>query len=429
MTLTDWSRRDVLTGAAASFAAFFAPWPARSQPAAEEWANWSGVVHWTPKRVERPASEAEVVEIVRRAARDGDVVRVAGTGHSCTPLCATPGVTVLLAAMRGIETADLAARSATVQAGTKLYELHEPLFQAGLALENLSDIDRQAIAGAIATSTHGTGQKHRTLSALVSGARLVTGRGDVIECSETERPDILRAVQVSLGAVGIVTSVRLAVAPAFRLHERTWIAPFEECFAALDRSIADNDHFEFFWVSDRDACLIKTLNPTDATEDFERFEDPDRMVGERVGWSGSIFPSLRNRRFNEIEYALPAEEGPGCLRELRELMLNKHKDITWPLEYRTVAADDIWLSQMYGRATVTISAHQAANLPYEPFFADVEAIFRNHRGRPHWGKMNHLAAKELRELYPRWADFLGVREELDPDGRFLNDYLRELLLG
>ena len=110
-------------------------------------------------------------------------------------------------------------------------------------------------------------------------------------------------------------------------------------------------------------------------------------------------------------------------------MVGKHKDVTWPLEYRTVAADEIWLSQMYGRATVTISAHQAANLPYEAFFADVEAIFRNHRGRPHWGKMHHLSAKELRELYPQWGDFLRVREELDPDARFLNDYLRDLLLS
>jgi FAD/FMN-containing dehydrogenase len=429
MPPTNLSRRDVVAGAAASFAAFFAPWPARGESAGGEWANWSGLVRWRPRRVERPKSEAEAVELVRRAARDGDVVRVAGTGHSCTPLCATSGVTVLLGGIRGVEAVDVAARSATVGAGAKLYELHDPLLRAGVALENLSDIDRQAVAGAIATSTHGTGRTHRTLSALVTGARLVTGRGDVLECSDTERPDVLRAVRVSLGALGIVTSVRLAVVPAFRLHERTWITSFDECFAALDRHLEDNDHFEFFWVSDRDACLMKTLNPTEEAEDFERFEDVDRLLGERVGWSGSIFPSLRNRRFNEIEYALPAEEGPGCLRELRELMLNKHKDVTWPLEYRTVAADDIWLSQMHGRATVTISAHQAAHLPHEAFFADVEAIFRNHRGRPHWGKAHRLAAKELRELYPGWNEFLRVRAELDPDGRFLNEYLQELLLG
>jgi FAD/FMN-containing dehydrogenase len=425
---TGLTRREAIAAATASFAAFFGRRPASAQER-EQWANWSRSVRWAPRRVERPSSVEEVVAAVRRAAGAGDVLRVTGTGHSFVPLCATDGSLALLTKMSGVESIDTERRRANVLAGTKLAALHEPLHAAGLAMETLPDIDRQALAGAIATDTHGTGREIGSLSALVTAVRLVDGRGRVVDCSADERPDILQAARVHLGVLGVLTHIEIRLVPAFRLLERSWIASFDECMAELDSNIAGHRHFEFFWVSDRDACLMKSLDPTDETEDRESFEDDQGLVGERVGWSGLIFASQRNRRFNEIEYSLPAERGPDCLGELRELMLGKHRDVTWPLEYRTVKGDDIWLSTSHGRPTVTISAHQAANLPYQPFFDDVEAVFRNHDGRPHWGKMHSLGAKQLSELYPRWNDFLKVREELDPEGRFLSPYTRELLLG
>jgi len=187
----------------------------------------------------------------------------------------------------------------------------------------------------------------------------------------------------------------------------------------LDDAIAGNRHFEFFWRPRRDVCSMKSLNPTDeAPSDL-----PDRE-GERIGHSHQIFPSVRNNKFNEIEFALPEENGLDCLKELRELMLNKHKDVVWPLEYRTLAADNILISPAQGRETIAISAHQANTLPHNPFFADVEAIFRNHRGRPHWGKMHTHTADELKLLYPKWEVFHAIRRQLDPNGRFLNDFLR-----
>ncbi len=395
---------------------------------AEEWANWSGSVHWKPRRVARPSSVDEVVQAVREATEHGESLRVAGTGHSFVPLCATPGTTLLLSQLSGIESLDRERREATVLAGTKLYQLHGPLREAGLAMETLPDIDRQTLAGAIATATHGTGRGLPSLSALVTGLRLVDGRGRVVECSRDQRPDLLAAAQVSLGALGVLTHVRLRLVPAFRLHERTWIAPFDECRQELAQRAANHRHFEFFWVSDRDACLMKTLDTTTETENREHFEDPDQLVGERVGDSGAIFPSLRNRRFNEIEYSLAEDQGPDCLVELRELMLTKHREVTWPIEYRTVAAEDAWLSQMHGRPSVTISLHQAAQLDHEPLFQDAEAIFRNHGGRPHWGKIHTLEAAALAPLYPRWSEFSRVRQELDPQGRFLTPYLRRLLV-
>jgi L-gulonolactone oxidase len=110
-------------------------------------------------------------------------------------------------------------------------------------------------------------------------------------------------------------------------------------------------------------------------------------------------------------------------------MRSRHSYVQWPIEYRTLRADDIALSPAYGRPTVTISLHQAADKPYREFFADAEAIFRNHRGRPHWGKIHTHSSRELEALYPQWGEFLALRARLDPHRRFQNRYLRALLEG
>jgi FAD/FMN-containing dehydrogenase len=248
---------------------------------------------------------------------------------------------------------------------------------------------------------------------------------------------VFRAAQVSLGALGVITHVRLALEPAFRLRERNWTAPFDACLPQLDSHIASNRHFEFFWFPDpsvfvqqklpKDLCGMKALNPTTEPRDFERWDDAAQTRGERVGWSDTIYASARDTAFNEIEFAVPAERGPECVRELRQLMLTKHKDALWPLEYRTVKPDDAFLSPDFGRPTVTISAHQAAERSYRAYFADVEAVFRNHRGRPHWGKLHTLTARELASLYPKWDEFQRVRKQLDPQGVFANVFLRRVL--
>lgn len=417
------TRREVLASAAALAALPATPLSAQTS---HEWKNWSGSVQCAPSEMARPTDVDGVLAAVRDAVSRGQHVRAVGSGHSFTPLGASDETLLVLARMRGIETIDSARRQATVLGGTKLYHLGKPLRQAGLAMKNLPDIDRQAVAGAIATGTHGTGKDLGNLSTHVVGLEMVSGEGELATCSLDKRPDLLRAGQVSLGALGIVTRITLQLEPTYRLHEKSWRASFEECFAGLERSIADNEHFEFFWVSGLDACLMKTLNKTDNPDDFEE-SNPDTFEGERIGHWDEIYPSERNTLFNEIEFSLPEEHGPDCLSELRELMMGKHKEVTWPLEYRSVAADDIPLSPHYGRASVTISAHEPARASYEGFFPDVEAIFRNHEGRPHWGKMHRLTAEDLEPLYPKWDEFRKARQELDPKGTFLTPYLRELL--
>jgi FAD/FMN-containing dehydrogenase len=398
--------------------------PVRS---AATWTNWSGAISSSPRRIVRPRDEDELAVAVAESARRGEVVRVAGSGHSFVPLCdASGGTLVSLENLSGVIAVDAAAGEATVWAGTRIFELGEPLRAAGFAMTTMGDIDRQAIAGAIATGTHGTGFAVQSIPNQVVGLRLVAGGGEVRELRlEGAGADVMRAARVSLGALGVMSQVRLRLVPAFRLHERTWFEAPDECMARLDERIHATRHFEFFWMPVKDACFMKTLQPTEREVD----PMPDRK-GERIDWSDRVFPSERNVKFNEIEFSMAAEHGPACFAELRALMLGRFKgEVEWPLEYRTVAPDDVHLSPAFGRWTVSISAHQGAELPHLPFFREVEAVFRAHGARPHWGKWHSHRAAELRALYPRWADFQRVRGAMDPAGTFLNDYLRGLFLG
>ena len=439
------TRRALLRGAAeaSAAAALSGGLAARAFAAAKppEWSNWSGSVRFTPADKAAPATLAEVRAAVKRAAAAGRSVRAIGSGHSFVPLCETSGLQLVTSRLRGIESIDAAKREAWILGGSKLYQIGEPLRRAGLALSTMPDIDRQALAGSVATGTHGTGREIGSLSSYVSGLRLVVASGDTLECSPERSPEIFRAAQVSLGALGVITHVRLALEPAFRLRERSWNVGFEACMAQLESHIASHRHFEFFWFPDpsafvrkptfppRDVCAMKSLQPTTEPKDFERWDDPDKLTGERVGWSDAIYASPRDTAFNEIEFSVPAEQGPSCVRELRQLMLTKHTNCLWPLEYRTVKPDEAYLSPEHGRATVAISAHQAAERPYRPFFDDVEAVFRNHQGRPHWGKLHQMGARQLAGLYPKWDDFARVRAQLDPKGVFLNPFLTRVLNG
>ncbi len=404
-------------------------------PTSHHWSNWSGNLQCSPKTVLRPNSEAALCAALQEAARDGHQIRVVGSGHSFVPLCTTDDLLISLDDLQGLIHASATDGTATFWAGTKLYAVGDPLWECGMAMANMGDIDRQSLGGAIGTGTHGTGPTLGNLSTQVVALRLVTVAGEIIDCSPTHESAIFQAAQVSLGALGIITRVTLRCRPAYQLHEQSWIAPFAACMATLDERIAASRHFEFFWVPGDDLCAMKVLQPTTdpapAVPTAPVIPSQGRLAryvgAPRTDRSYRIFPSERNLKFNETEFALPAANGPDCLREIRQLMQRRYPQVTWPIEYRTLAADDIPLSPAHGRATVTISVHQAAALPHQPFFAEVEAIFRNHRGRPHWGKIHTHGASALAALYPQWDSFQAVRRQLDPAGRLLNAHLQTVL--
>lgn len=389
-----------------------------------EWANWSGRITAQPARIVRPTDEADVVAAVRDAARDGLRVRSVGAAHSHAPLVPTDGVLIDAAAISGVVAVDRADGRARVRAGTRIADLGEPLRAAGAALRNQGDIDRQAIAGAVATGTHGTGPTLQNLTASVLGMRLVLHDGRVVECDRDTEPGLFRAGRLHLGAFGVVTELVLAVRDAYRLEEKMWLEPLDAVLERIDALTAATRHFEFFWMPGSERAACKSLRETDAPPRYPLAEE-----GRRLAWSDEVLANHRPDKHSEMEYSIPAASGPDCMRALRDRIARDFDGLAWPLEYRTLAPDDVWLSTAYERPTVTISVHQGVDAPDEPVFRACEEIFRAFDGRPHWGKVHYRSGEELASLHPRWHDWWRVRDQWDPPGRFLNDHLRGLRPG
>jgi FAD/FMN-containing dehydrogenase len=154
---------------------------------------------------------------------------------------------------------------------------------------------------------------------------------------------------------------------------------------------------------------------------------PDSAVPDaRVGRSYTIYPVVFEPNFHELEYFVPYERGPEAIAAMRELMLARQPLAVFPMEVRTVAAEAGWLSHSYERASVVISVSGQPGTDYEPYLREVDALLGAFDARVHWGKLHYLTREQLLERYPRAADFIALRRELDPDGVFLNDHLRPL---
>jgi len=427
------------------------------------WQNWSGWVTASPKTVLAPRSEEELAGLVRKG---GAPLRAAGAGHSFTPVAQTEGTLFSLGKMSGVERVDRQAARAWIKAGTSIRKLGPLLHEQGLGLINQGDIDAQSIAGAVGTGTHGTGAGLHSVSGAVTGFRLVTASGDVLTCSEHENAELFQAGRVSFGLFGIMSAIEMQCRPAYVLEETGGRMALDDLFANIGRLQGESRHFEFFWFPYADEAYVKLLNETDAAplpkervaEGEEAPSDaPFRAACElsihfpskrgalqklmagagrpldlaaprrgRAHWSHDAFPSDRTVRFNEMEYAVPAENGPDCVREVGHFMRKAGYNFLFPLEFRFVKGDDIWLSPFEGMDCATIAVHQYFKQPYAGLFKEVEQIFRRYGGRPHGGKLHTRTADELRTLYPRYDDFVKLRREVDPKGRFLTPYLKTL---
>lgn len=426
-----------------------------AESARRPWRNWSGSQTTRPLRWLTPASEEQLIQLLRA---DRSSLRVTGASHSFSALCASDDILLSLDGLKGLISHDAGKLQATAWAGTRLRELGEPLWKVGQSLINQGDVDPQSVAGACGTSTHGTGITLGSFSSVMRGARLVTPAGEIIECDARREADVFHAASTSLGALGVLTQITLQNRAAYKLHEQSYAENLDEMLRKLDQHIADNRHFEFWAFFESDLALVKRLNETEAEPTPEKLINlpvdtvlwlacelahgvpawdggMQRLLTalvsseEKIGRAYEIFPSPRDVRFNEMEYELPVASGPDCLREVLEAVRKKNLNTLFPIEYRTVAADDCWLSPFYQRTSASISIHQYHQVDYKPLFDYVEPIFWKYQGRPHWGKLHSLSAKELAPLYPKWEEFQALRRRLDPKGRMLNAHLRKLFGG
>jgi FAD/FMN-containing dehydrogenase len=253
---------------------------------------------------------------------------------------------------------------------------------------------------------------------------VVDGTGAVRRIDD---PRTLAAARVSLGLLGVSTGIRMRTAPLYGLHERNVVEAVAATLDAFDARLAAHRHHEFWWVPKSDRCIAKTLDMVDVPAAAKLDEIPFGEDGERWGAAWQVFPSDREARFNELEYAVPSDAGLECFRALRAALLAEFPKLPWPVEYRILAGDDGWLSPTAGREVAAISVHQDARRDPGPLFAVAEPILRDFGGRPHWGKCHSLGRSGMAELYPRLDDFHALRRTFDPDDLFLGRWLAEVL--
>lgn len=386
-----------------------------------EWKNWSGKLSAEPQRI----VQVGTVDAIRSelfAARDGGwSLRTAGTAHSHYPLLPTNGVILDTRPLSGLVSVDTEAMTATFRAGTKIHACGRPLLEHGLGLLNQGDIDQQSVGGAIATGTHGTGVELGSFSSAVTELSVLLVDGSVVTCTPDCEPDLFEAARLSLGAVGVVLEVTLQVREAYRLEEQRWLEPLESVMERIDELVTATRHFEYFWYPGQDRAICKSI---DITEEPGRYPLGDE--GQRLAWSFEVLPNQRLDPHTEMEYSLPTEHGPSCVAEIKNLLSSNYPDVLWPIEYRTVAADNVWLSPARGRATVTVSIHEDVERDETAYYKDAETVFRAHGGRPHWGKVHYLSGEDLAADYDHWQDWWRVRDDVDPTGVLLNDALRKL---
>ncbi|MCA1405589.1 FAD-binding protein [Ensifer sp. IC3342] len=402
------------------------------------WRNWVGNQSCIVRHKGAPDSEAALAEMVREATAIGLNVRCAGSGHSFTPVVATSGLLLTLSGMQGVVGIDQARRRVSVRAGTTINQLGKVLKSSGLSLINQGDIDSQALAGALTTGTHGTGAKLGNMASQIVGMRLIQPDGSILVVDETT-PDLLEAARVSVGMLGVISEITLQTMDAYNLHEKLWRCDFDECMEQHDELAAEHRHFGFFWCPVPESRHCYCLPDTSAVSTTSKTSDvcemkviditdrpPMEQAFEKIAYSSEIYPIEYIPNFHELEYAVPVSHGKDAVRAVRELMLEKHPTCIYPIEYRFTAGDSGWISPFYEQDSITLSISGEPGTDYWEYLTDVDTILRQYGSRPHWGKLHFLGAEDVTALYPRAGDFRALRARVDPEGRFLNDHLRQL---
>jgi FAD-linked oxidoreductase len=411
------------------------------------WKNWSGSQVCYPEFRKAPATIEELQLLIVNAKGK---VRPVGAGHSFTALVPTDDTIVSLSKLSGVIDHDVEKNQATILAGTRLGDIGAPLAERGQALLNMPDIDEQTLAGALGTATHGTGQDIGCMSSFVEEVQLIAANGDMIDCSRTKNREIFDAARVNLGAIGVVTQIKMQNMPKYRLKRETTWMPIEEILTNVDQLASNNRNLEFYYIPFTGMGFIDIQNFTDEPVSIgEKLDQNDgaedlKLARDMLQWSPKLrelvlgtymktiskevtianswqnYASERNVRFNEMEYHLPREN------MVKDMVEKYFPEIFFPFEIRYIQSDDIWLSPFYQRETCSIAVHRFYQEDYKSLFNAVEPILQKYQGRPHWGKINTMTTAQFKPHYPKWNDFNEVRKELDPHGKFLNSYLQSL---
>ena len=388
-------------------------------------------------------------------------MKAVGSGHSFTAIAVAEEVLVDLSKYDEILAIDKINQTVTVQSGIQLSKLNQALYENSLAMQNLGDIAYQTIAGAISTSTHGTGAKFTGIANQVVALRVVLADSSIVECSANVNAELFSCARVGLGAIGLISTVTLKVVPAFNLAVIEEPMRLDEVLQNLDLHVDSNDHFEFFWVPHTGWALTKRNNrnnlPIEPMSKMSHWYSKTLMENYAFGAvcmlgrarpslipklakalpssgrneysdaSHKVFASKRIIKFYEMEYAIPREACAEALNRVRRMVTDSGFFLNFPVEVRFTAPDEIPLSTASNRESAYIAVHIYKGMNYVPYFTEVESIMNSYQGRPHWGKLHFQNASTLASRYPQWDVFQSVRNQVDPKRMFSNQYLETVL--
>lgn len=421
------------------------------------WRNWSGLESALPTRQVAPQSAEEISAIVQA----GEPVKMAGTGHSFTGIAVPVGVQLLPSGLTGIIDVDREAMTVTAYAGTQLKLLNSALEHLGLSLHNMGDIAEQTLAGAISTGTHGTGGRTAGLAAQVAAFTLVDGTGTLHDTRE--EPELLDLGRVGLGALGILVTITFRVQELFGLRAEERPMSWSEFTSAYDELVAGADHVDAYWFPHTERVLAKlnTRIPLSAAAPLPRWRswlDDDFLQNTAFGVltaganrvpavvpamnrmsarllsartygdvAHKVFTAERRVVFREMEYAVPRADGIAVLEECRRVLERSGEHVSFPVEIRNAPADDVPMSTAFERDSFYLAFHTHRDWPHQRYFSLMEPLLRAAGGRPHWGKLHSLTRADLEPSYRRLAEFVDLRDRLDPQRLFANPYLDRVL--
>lgn len=424
--------------------------------------NWLGNVIFNHRSLIFPTTEHEVVSVIKQAKSDKKQIRVVGSAHSWTPLCQTDDVLISLDKLSGIIDLDTHTPSVKVYAGTRLKDLNKELWEKGFSLINLGSIEEQSIAGVVSTATHGTGINFGNLASVVNEITLVDGNGNSRTFNKDADSDIFNALPVSMGLLGVVVSYRLAICSKFFLEETRIPKPFDEALASLDVLLKESDHAKLWWFPHTDVIQTYSQKRIPATTDPPKSWNPLRedspfahaffqfllWLGKMrvlvpyinkfitlvqfkqevsIGRSYKKFTMVVPPRHHESEYAIPVEKAAECVKALRKMIVEKGHKVNFVSEIRFVKSDNLWLSPAFERDVCYVGGYFAGDEGFDAFLNDYEQLMHSFKGRPHWGKEFSVEKNNFRRLYPKWDDFLMLRNDMDPDNLFINCFLKKII--
>ena len=427
----------------------------------EKWTNWAGNVISYPGEMYLPQSIEDVVNIVKQARESGKTIRVTGAAHSFSAVAMPEHIALSLHNMRGLIAVNEEKQEATLWAGTYLYEIGPLLAKHGFALSNMGDIQEQSIAGAVSTGTHGTGVTLGSLSSTVTKWGFIDGTGTYLEHTRG-LDDLSEALHVSLGMLGVLVKVTIKVIPLYGLHYVGTRDKLTNGLTNFAEDIRQHRHVEWFYFPGSETIQVKRMNAVDPVYQSDwskRIETMKLQIvengaffamselckwkpslsgsmskiaaanvveGEKTGISYEIYPSPRSVKFQESEYAIPLIYFEACMEEIHATFKKGRFNVHFPLECRTTAGEAGYLSPTQGQESAFIAFHMYKGMPEEPYFEWVHTMMKRYKGRPHWGKQNHLTAQYVYELYPDIEKFLAIRRQYDPDNVFFTGYLSKL---